>query len=304
MLSYDTVKQHPGKFLSCTSLTPDEFTDLLVAFTAAWNIYAQRTYVNSGGGKPKLPRLEDKLFFILYYYKVYPIQTVMGAVFDMSQSQVSYWVGVLSPILQQSFGYALCLPETRQKHVKEALEACDMYDFIIDGTERERQRPGDPDEQKAYYSGKNKTYTYNNILIVDANTKTVAYLSPTYEGTWHDKAICDAEAYVFPDNATLQKDRGFQGYEPQNVITYQPKKKPRGEELPLIDKLINRVLSSSRITIEHVICGIKRLHIVKDIYRNRRDRLEDIIMEIACAMHNFRHKHRSQEETIDMFAMI
>jgi hypothetical protein len=43
MLSYDTVKQHPGRFLSCTSFTPDEFTDLLVAFTVAWNDYARRT---------------------------------------------------------------------------------------------------------------------------------------------------------------------------------------------------------------------------------------------------------------------
>jgi DDE superfamily endonuclease/Helix-turn-helix of DDE superfamily endonuclease len=304
VLSYDTIKQHPGKFLSCTSFTPDEFTDLLVAFTAAWNVYAQRTYVNSGGGKPKLPRLEDKLFFILYYYKVYPIQTVMGAVFGISQSQVSYWIGVLSPILRQSFDYTRCLPETRPQNVKDALEACDMRDFIIDGTERERQRPGDPREQKDHYSGKKKTYTYNNILIADANTKMVVYLSSTYEGTQHDKAICDDEAYIFPKNATLQKDRGFQGYEPEGVINYQPKKKPRGKELSIIDKFINRAISSSRIVVEHVICGVKRLHIVKDIYRNRRDGFEDIIMEIACEMHNFRCKHRSKEDKIDIFAMI
>jgi hypothetical protein len=49
-------------------------------------------------------------------------------------------------------------------------------------------------------------------------------LSQTYEGTYHDKAICDEEHYVFPENSTLQKDRGFQGYEPENVLTYQPKK--------------------------------------------------------------------------------
>ena len=54
--------------------------------------------------------------------------------------------------------------------------------------------------------------------------QTVEYLSQTDEGTYHDKAICDEEQYVFPENATLQKDRGFQGYEPENVITYQPKK--------------------------------------------------------------------------------
>jgi hypothetical protein len=34
----------------------------------------------------------------------------------------------------------------------------------------------------------------------------------------------DEEQYTFPENSTLQKDKGFQGYEPENVITYQPKK--------------------------------------------------------------------------------
>ncbi len=99
-----------------------------------------------------------------------------------------------------------------------------LHDFIIDGTERECQRPSDPSEQKDFYSGKQKAHTYNNIVIVGEHAQTVEYLSQTYEGTYHDKAICDEEQYAFPENSTLQKDRGFQGYEPENVITYQPKK--------------------------------------------------------------------------------
>src|SRR6266496_5525779 len=148
MLSYNDVKQNPEQFLACTSLTVEEFDILLPSFSSAWDDYIQKNYVNSGGGKPKLPQLTDKLFFILFYYKVYPIQAAMGAIFGMSQGQVSFWVGVLSIVLQNTLGIAQCFPNRRPRQLKEALEACGIYNLIIDGTERERQRPSEPQAQK------------------------------------------------------------------------------------------------------------------------------------------------------------
>jgi hypothetical protein len=224
MLSYDVVRQRPDQFLACTGLTVDEFDILFRSFSHAWEEYCKKNYVNSGGGAPKLPRVADKLFFILFYYKVYPIQTAMGAIFGMSQSQVCTWIHILSPVLKRALGIEKCLPERNPRRLKEALEACELHDFIIDGTERERQRPSDPNAQKDFYSGKQQAHTYKNIVIVNEQERTVEYLSQTYEGPHHEKAICDEEQYEFPDNSTLQKDCGFQGYEPENVITYQPKK--------------------------------------------------------------------------------
>jgi len=217
MLSYDSVRQRPDQFLACTGLTVDEFDILFHSFSHAWDEYRKKNYVNSGGGQPKLSRVIDKLFFILFYYKVYPIQSAMGAIFGMSQSQVCTWIHALSPVLKSALGIEKCLPARNPRKLKEALEACALH-------ERERQRPSDPSEQKDFYSGKQKAHTYNNIVIVSEHEQTIEYLSQTYEGTYHDKAICDEEQYVFPENSTLQKDRGFQGYEPDNVLTYQPKK--------------------------------------------------------------------------------
>jgi DDE superfamily endonuclease/Helix-turn-helix of DDE superfamily endonuclease len=304
MLSYDTVKQKPEQFLACTSLTVEEFDILLLSFSQAWGNYVKKNYLNSGGGKPKLPHIADKLFFILFYYKVYPIQSAMGAIFGMSQGQVSFWIEVLSIVLQDTLGIAQYRPKRRPYHLKEALEACGAYNLIIDGTERERQRPSHPHEQKDFYSGKKKTYTYNNIVIVDSDTRTVEYLSQTYEGTWHDTAICDEEQYTFPEYATLQKDRGFQGYEPEDVITYQPKKKPRNGTLSIADQLLNRAISSSRIVVEHVIAGVKRCRIVKDVFRNTRIGFEDMVLEIAWGLHNFRQMLRSKTENVDIFAFV
>ena len=78
MVSYTTVRQRPNQFLACTGYTVDEFDILFRAFSQAWDAYRKKNYVNAGGGNPKLPNVTDKLFFILFYDKVYPIQSAMG----------------------------------------------------------------------------------------------------------------------------------------------------------------------------------------------------------------------------------
>ena len=49
-------------------------------------------------------------------------------------------------------------------------------------------------------------------------------LGPTIAGKTHDKKAADAASIVYPGNATLDKDTGFQGYEPAGILTAQPKK--------------------------------------------------------------------------------
>ncbi len=127
-----------------------------------------------------------------------------------------------------------------------------------------------------------------NIVISDARSKKVIYLSGTYEGKKHDRKIPDEENPVFPGGSTLFKDTGFQGYEPGNTVGHQPEKKPRGKELPAEDKIFNRMISGVRVIAEHVISGIKRLRIVKDVFRNTKKRFADIVMETACGLHNLR----------------
>ncbi len=127
-----------------------------------------------------------------------------------------------------------------------------------------------------------------NNLIIDIEERLVRYLSQTWAGRIHDKRICDEEDYVFPPGSVLFKDTGFQGFEPDHVCTYQPKKKPRGYELSAEDKAENTMIASIRILVEHVIAGVKRCRIVRDIFRNTTAHFDDLVMEIACGLHNFR----------------
>ena len=151
-------------------------------------------------------------------------------------------------------------------------------------------------------SGKKHTHTVKNNVIVTLKSQRVKYLSQTYEGKKHDKKICDEEHPTFPQGSTLYQDTGFQGYAPSGIKVIQPKKKPRGRALSATAQRRNRQISRVRIVVEHVISGIKRCHIVKDVLRNTKDVFADLVMEIACGLHNFRRECRShQRKTIPYF---
>jgi hypothetical protein len=92
-----------------------------------------------------------------------------------------------------------------------------------------------------------------------------------------------------PAGTHLDKDTGFQGDPIPEVILYQPKKKPRGRELAKAEKVHNRLISRVRVVIEHLISGVKRCRIVKDIFRNIKD---DLISKILQPNQFFAEKWR------------
>lgn len=236
MIEYIEVSRDRRKFLALTGLTLKEFKILLPAFAEA---YGHATATTSGqirlrqfggGRRGKLPSLEQKLLFILVYQKTYPLQVVMGELFDMGQSAANQWIHRLLPILRDALEALGVKPERDgQQFARTARAQDESLDYIIDGTERRRQRPKDPEKQALHYSGKKKTHSDKNVVIVHTRSKRVSYLSPTYAGKTHDKKLADSEQIVYPPQAILHKDTGFQGYEPEVQETRQPKKSRVGK---------------------------------------------------------------------------
>jgi hypothetical protein len=109
-----------------------------------------------------------------------------------------------------------------------------------------------------------------NTLIGDVEERLVRSRSETYPGRVHDKHIGDAAELVLPAAIGLVQDTGFQGYHPAGVHIYQPKNKPKGKELTPEEKEENTLLSSIRILMEHIMAGVKRCRIVKDVFRNTK----------------------------------
>lgn len=234
MLTYADLKENPRKFVSLTSLTPGEFEYLLPAFARAYlrkypvsqtKTGSERKRKIGAGRKGSLANIEEKLLFAVVYQKSYPLQSVMGELFGMGQSQANEWIHKLLPILKQALddlGYA---PERDpKKFKKKEQDRTDAADSIIDGTERRRQRPKKAEKQALHYSGRKKIHSDKNVVIATAKKKRVSFLSQTYPGKTHDKNVADTENISYPEHIRLLKDTGFQGYEPKVSKLLQPKK--------------------------------------------------------------------------------
>ena len=126
----------------------------------------------------------------------------------------------------------------------------------------------------------------NDLLC--SEKKRILWLSNTYDGSVHDKKIVDEEPLRFPAGITLWQDTGFLGHSPPGVTIRMPTKKPKGKELTDEQKRENREISSYRILVEHAIGGVKKCRIVKDRFRCTKYGFDDLVMLIACGLHNFR----------------
>src|SRR5213595_1052254 len=107
-LRFADVQSRPTAFLDFTSLTLDEFHQLVPSFEAAFQAHMAAWRLD---GKPRtarqfsvykncpLPTPEDRLFFLLTYLKTYSLQVVHGRLFGMGQSKANQWIHVLLPAL-------------------------------------------------------------------------------------------------------------------------------------------------------------------------------------------------------------
>jgi hypothetical protein len=235
MITYKALQADRRQFLALTGLTLSEFQRLLTVFPQAYqqlypaNQTAEgqpRQRAVGGGCKGRLEQPEDKLLVLLVYLKTYPLQAVMGELFDLSQPQVNYWIHRLLPVLRSALEGLGVLPDRDPTHFAQDQGASgEAPRLIIDATERRRQRPKNPENQALFYSGRKKKHCDKNVVIVNTRGKRIDYLSQTYPGKVHEKKIAEGEAISYPPGATLYKDTGFQGYEPAVKKTCQPKKK-------------------------------------------------------------------------------
>src|SRR2546426_381677 len=107
-LRFTDLQSRPTEFLDCTSLTLDEFQQLVPPFEAAFHARMAAWRLD---GKPRTARRftvyencplrtpEDRLLFILAYLKTSALQVVQGRLFGMGQSKAHQWIHALLPVL-------------------------------------------------------------------------------------------------------------------------------------------------------------------------------------------------------------
>lgn len=108
-MRYAEVSRKELKFLDLTSLTVEEFQQLLPVFEKEFRERMKKFRLD---GKPRVGREyqtysncplltpEDRLLFILVYMKNNPLQVLQGELFGMPQNKANQWIHTLLPVLQ------------------------------------------------------------------------------------------------------------------------------------------------------------------------------------------------------------
>ena len=303
MISYKVWSNRPKHFRRLTGITLEEFDELLDKFQSSYQFFIQREFLSKerrraygGGRRTRIHSLEDKLLFILVYVRIYPLEFMQGAMFNMAESRSCEWIHRLLPILDEAMNFTHMKPKRgRGRNLEEILrdfpELAELGIFT-DGTERFVRRPKDKDKQKSKYSGKKKRHSVKNIVITHPTNNTVIFLGKTQDGKVHDKTCMEYEGIKCRDPIKMLTDLGFLGFKNGKMQVFMPKRKPKGGSLSVNEKSVNRAISSVRVRVEHAIAGVKRNRSVLDICRNTKEETPDLLMSIACGLHNLRVAHR------------
>ena len=295
-MNHSDISKKPKQFLSLTSLEVEEFEVLLEHFGPRWERY-YRWHTLEGKhrvhpalkehGNAVLQGTAQKLFFLLAYLKTNSLQEHQAASFGVSQPKVSCIARTLLAILDETMKGMGLSPCRDGESLHRQLAGHKDKVFSYDGTERGIERNGDQGAQEEEYSGKNHGHKVKNLQLCD-DAQYVHYLSPTFPGSSHDKAIANEFPIVLPQGSVLRQDLGFVGHAPVGVTIEQPFKKPKNGELSFSQKIFNKMLAATRVVVEHANSGIKRLRMVKETIRIHSTKVRDMLMAVACALHNFR----------------
>src|SRR3990167_2788840 len=276
-MDIDKILNNTRLVSALTGVTKEEFLALLPTFTQIMREEAEakkRRRAVGGGANGKIKSARRKLFFILLYVKTYPTFDVAAFMFASSKSRTHGWAHRILPLLEKTLGRKIALPKRQIRTPEEFIAAFPgVREVMIDGVERPTIRSQRDKTQRKHYSGKKK-----RILV----------LTPSKHGRVHDKKLSDKALAVvhIPDQVAILADTGFIGIQKQHGNTLIPKKKPRGGLLTDAERAMNRLISSSRMVVEHAIGGMKRFRSVSDVYRNKNG-WDDQLVNVAAGLWNF-----------------
>ena len=310
MLTYEKALRSPKIFKAIAGMSPQQF-DSLYAEVAKLYGEAEFARLNSrsrkrgvGAGRRFALDLRERLFMLLFYYRTYVTQILVGLVFGVGQATVSRDIANLEPVVRR----CIPLPEKMHMAANKARTIEDLEEIIpglavlIDASEQPVYRPQDDQTQKRYYSGKAKRHTMKTQYTTTYDG-LIVHKSASVEGSRHDFALFKQDNAAFPAYLPHGADApqgsggrtrtielgdsayaGMQKQYPDRDVRTSIKRKP-GRELTPEEKKYNRALSRIRIRVEHAIRRIKTFRVMGDRYRNPR-RKYDLINDIVCGLVN------------------
>ena len=239
----------------------------------------QKVRINKkGGGRPKKLNREEQICLCIVYLRHLPTFQILGIQFDISKTEANdtfnYWIKIIRRILPASLMEQAKKGKEKLTIVKEMLAE---HELIVDSWEQPRERPKDNEAQKEYYSGKKKQHTFKGQVVTLPLGKDLVDVEVGREGKASDINMFREQQKKFQSEQKFTGDKGYQGG--TNIKT--PQKKPKGKELTEEQNEGNKIISSQRIYVEHVIRLIKIFRAAKERFRMSENKYEQVILTIC-----------------------
>ena len=113
-------------------------------------------------------------------------------------------------------------------------------------------------KKKLYYFGKKKKHTIKIQIIIESDTKKIVYVAFD-KGSVHDFNLFKNTMSNCNELLQFLADSGYQGIQSLFKNSMTPKKKSKNNPLTDEDKELNHLISTIRISIEHVNSRLKIL---------------------------------------------
>lgn len=263
--------------------------------TALWELWqriselereAQQTRINhperkrqAGGGRKKDAKVLCRLLVTLLYLRQHWTMQALAESIGCAESTVWNYIHEMLPYIRTELPSSL-LEQWKQEC--DSLERAELEEWLaelpegallVDTWEQPIPRPQDDDEQKEYYSGKQKEHTRKNQVISLPKGTDIVDVVLAQNGPRNDGKLLDLTQAELPNTLRFIGDKAYIGR--SNTTT--PYKKPPGGELTQAQKDFNQLLSQKRVYVEHVIRAIKIFRIAKEEFRMRAWMYEQVI---------------------------
>ncbi|MDJ0647769.1 MAG: transposase [Xenococcaceae cyanobacterium MO_188.B19] len=234
--------------------------------------------IKAGGGKPAKLLLEEQIILTIIYLRHNLTFQVLGLLFQVSESTAhnlfNYWQDLLREGLPSSLLEQI---KKSQENEETVLEQLEEYELIVDSEEQDITRPSEYQIQKKYYSGKKKSHTFKNQFIVLPSGKDIVDVVVGRPGPVSDINLCRERLKLFHPQQKLIGDKAYIG----EAQIRTPDKKPKNQELTELQKEQNKILSSQRIFVEHVIRIVKIFKVAQERFRLKKDRYSEVLLTIC-----------------------
>ncbi|MDZ8241485.1 MAG: transposase family protein, partial [Nostoc sp. ChiQUE01a] len=244
-----------------------------------------RIIAGGGGRKPKLSMTEQIILTLVYLRHMITFQ-LLGIQFGVSESTANdtfnYWLPNLRELLPSSLLEQVKKNASDYEVVKEILTD---YELIVDSYEQVRERPGDNNEQKKYFSGKKSNHTFKSQLIILPDGSDIVDAVAGEPGPKSDITLFREYRSEFDSQQRFKGDKAYVG---EDLIT-TPIKNPKNRELTPKQKEDNKAFSSQRIFVEHRIRSVKIFRVVQERFRLNPHKYEQVILTI-CGLVRLRIK--------------